>query len=120
MTAASALRILGSAMDARLLHQVADEHADSRTEDRLRLLIDTGLLLSSERSLDVIVQAALDTGLALCGAAFGAFFYNNLGPDAEPYQLYKVAGIDPGAFAAFPMPRPTAVFAPTFYGESIL
>src|SRR5579875_1993115 len=120
MTVPSALRILPSAMDERSFHPIAGKTADLRTEDRLRLLIDTGLLLSSERSLDVIVQAALDAGLALCGAAFGAFFYNNLGPNGEPYQLYKVAGIDPGAFAAFPMPRPTAVFAPTFYGESIL
>ena len=107
-------------MDARSFHQIADKHADLRTEDRLRLLIDTGLLLSSERSLDVIVQAALDAGLALCGAAFGAFFYNNLGPDAEPYQLYKLSGVDPERFGSFPMPRPTAVFAPTFYGEAIL
>ncbi len=107
-------------MDARYLHPLDDETATVRLEDRLRLLIDTGLLLSSERSLDVIVQASLDAGLALSGAAFGAFFYNNLGPDGEPYQLYKVAGIDPKAFGAFPMPRPTAVFAPTFYGDSIV
>ncbi len=120
MTTCPALRILRGAMDARPFHPDAANNADSRTEDRLRLLIDTGLLLSSERSLDVIVQAALDAGLALCGAAYGAFFYNNLGPDGEPYQLYRVSGIDPQAFAAFPMPRPTAIFAPTFYGEAVL
>ena len=107
-------------MDARSFHPDAAHNADLRTEDRLRLLIDTGLLLSSERSLDVIVQAALDAGLALCGAAYGAFFYNNLGPDGEPYQLYRVSGIDPQLFAAFPMPRPTAIFAPTFYGDAVL
>ncbi len=99
---------------------MADENAAARLEGRLRLLIDTGLLLSSERSLDVIVQASLDAGLALSGAAFGAFFYNNLGPDGEPYQLYKIAGIDPRAFQGFPMPRPTSVFEPTFYGDSIV
>ena len=120
MTAIAAPRILPSAMDESTFHPIAEQNAAARNEDRLRLLIDTGLLLSSERSLDVIVQAALDAGLALCGAAFGAFFYNNLGPDAEPYQLYKVSGLDPKAFAAFPMPRPTAIFAPTFYGDSIL
>ena len=120
MTASPVPRITHTAMGARSFHPIAETNAAARTEDRLRLLIDTGLLLSSERSLDVIVQAALDAGLALSGAAYGAFFYNNLGPDAEPYQLYKVSGIDPAAFAAFPMPRPTSIFAPTFYGEAIL
>ncbi len=120
MTATSAPRILRDAMGARSFHQSTAENADLRTEDRLRLLIDTGLLLSSERSLDVIVQAALDAGLALCGAAFGAFFYNNLGTDGEPYQLFKVSGIDLEVFAGFPMPRTTPIFGPTFYGESIV
>ncbi len=107
-------------MGARTFHPMAEQNAAARTEDRLRLLIDTGLLLSSERSLDVIVQAALDAGLALCGAAYGAFFYNNLGSEGEAYQLYKLSGIDPKAFAAFPMPRSTAIFAPTFYGDILL
>lgn len=120
MTASPAPRILPFAMDARPFHPIAEQNAAARTEDRLRLLIDTGLLLASERSLDVIVQAALDAGLALSGAAYGAFFYNNLGPDGEPYQLYKVSGVDPASFAGFPMPRPTAIFAPTFYGDTIL
>lgn len=107
-------------MDEHTFHPNAGKTAEALTKDRLHLLVDTGLLLSSERSLDVIVQAALDAGLALCGAATGAFFYNNLGPDAESYQLYKVAGIAPEAFAAFAMPRPTPIFAPTFRGESIV
>ena len=100
-------------------HPLGAEQA-ARIESRLRLLIDTGLLLASERSLDVIVQAALDAGLKLSGGAFGAFFYNNIDTAHEPYQLYKLSGIDAAKFSSFPMPRPTAVFAPTFYGEAIL
>jgi PAS domain S-box-containing protein len=92
----------------------------SRNELHLQLLIETGLLLASERSLDVIVQAALDAGLRLCGASFGAFFYNNPGEDGESYQLYKVSGLDPSAFAAFPMPRPTASFEETFLARGIV
>ena len=78
------------------------------------------MLLASERSLDIIVQAALDAGLKLSGAAFGAFFYNNFGSDVETYQLYKVSGLGAESFRAFAMPRPTQVFAPTFAGEAIL
>lgn len=87
---------------------------------QLRLLIETGLLLARERSVDDISQAALDAGLELCGAAFGAFFYNNISTDGTSYQLYKISGVDPAAFARFPMPRPTAVFAETFVHARIL
>jgi PAS domain S-box-containing protein len=90
-----------------------------KTERQLRLLIDTGLLLASERSLDVIVQATLEAGLKLSGAEFGAFFYNRIGADGESYQLYKIVGADPAEFAKFPMPRNTAIFGPTFRGEGI-
>ena len=71
-------------MDARTFHPISrTEHC--RPYRRPAASVHRhGLLLSSERSLDVIVQAALDAGLALCGAAYGAFFYNNLGPTANP------------------------------------
>jgi signal transduction histidine kinase len=92
----------------------------SQNEEHLRLLIQTGLLLASERSLDVIVQAALDAGLQLCGARFGAFFYNNIGDDGEPYRLFKVVGMDASAFTSLPMPRPTDIFDSTFRGKGIV
>jgi signal transduction histidine kinase len=94
--------------------------ADSQNEEHLRLLIETGLLLASERSLDVIVQAALDAGLKLCGARFGAFFYNNIGDDGEQIRLYKVSGLDASVFAAYPMPRPTQIFKVIFLGQGII
>ncbi|HEY4357897.1 MAG TPA: ATP-binding protein [Acidobacteriaceae bacterium] len=90
------------------------------SDAHLQLLIDTGLLLASERSLDVIVQAALDAGLKLCGARFGAFFYNKISLDGEVYPLHKVSGILAAAFASFPHPRPTALFAGTFEGRAII
>jgi PAS domain S-box-containing protein len=65
----------------------------------LRLLIDTGLLLASERSLNVIVQAALDAGRKLCGAGFGLFVYVHLDATGEPCQKAAVSGIDPARAA---------------------
>ena len=94
--------------------------AASQTEQQLRLLIETGLMLASERSLDVIVQAALDAGLQLCGARFGAFFYNNLDSDGAPYTLYKVSGPGGQVFPALPMPRPTEIFNVSFVAQQIL
>ncbi|HEX5283507.1 MAG TPA: ATP-binding protein [Bryocella sp.] len=97
-----------------------DSPSSVQAAEHLRLLVETGLLLGREESLERIVQAALDAGLKLCGAAFGAFFYNSVGEDGSPYQLYKVSGVDPSAFARFPMPRPTAVFAETMVDGRIL
>ncbi len=84
-------------------------------EERLRLLIDTGLLLSSERNLDVVVQAALDAGLALCGAAHGAFVYRDQQSDGEPSQRYRIAGADSLHTPTSPMPR----FAASLNGDAI-
>jgi signal transduction histidine kinase len=97
-----------------------DSPSLAQAAEHLRLLVETGLLLGRERSLDVIVQAALDAGLKLCGAAFGAFFYNSFTDHGRHAQLYKVAGVDPAAFSRFPMPRPTAVFAESFVHGRIL
>jgi PAS domain S-box-containing protein len=80
----------------------ASPPAGTQTERQLRLLIETGILLASERSLDVIVQAALDAGLHLCSARFGAFFYSHMDDQGGPYRLYKVAGPDLDIFAALP------------------
>lgn len=91
-----------------------------QASEHLRLLVETGLLLGREQSVELIVQSALDAGLKLSGAAFGAFFYNNVGDDGSRYQLYKISGVDPSAFSRFPMPRPTEVFAETFVHGRIL
>lgn len=96
------------------------EPSASQAGSRLRLVVETGLRLSRERDLDVIVQSALDAGLELSGAAFGAFFYNNVGADGSPYQLYKLSGAGVERFARFPPPRPTQVFAESFVNAHVL
>ncbi len=97
---------------------------DSQTERHLRLLIETGILLASERSLDVIVQAALDAGLHLCDAQFGAFFYNNIGDHlADPsefYSLYKVASPDLNIFAALSAPPAAEVSKDSLLSQHIV
>ena len=51
---------------------------------------------------------------------FGSFFYNVLDEHGEAYMLYSLSGVPREAFSRFPMPRNTAVFAPTFSGEGIV
>ena len=98
-----------------------DESDQSRKIQRnLELVVQTGLLLAKHLDLQTLVQATTDAGLQLCGAQFGAFFYNVIDAAGESYLLYTLSGVDREEFAQFPMPRNTAVFAPTFEGTGIV
>ena len=82
--------------------------------DRLR---EIGLRLTAQLDLDSLVQDATDTATSATGAAFGAFFYNLVDEYGESYTLYTLSGVPRQAFEAFPMPRNTKVFAPTFTAQ---
>ncbi|MBN9488607.1 MAG: response regulator [Alphaproteobacteria bacterium] len=87
---------------------------------RLETLNQTGAALASELDLERVVQKVTDAGVELTGAQFGAFFYNVLNEAGESYMLHTLSGVDRSHFENFPMPRNTAVFAPTFSGEGIV
>ncbi|MEJ8853485.1 ATP-binding protein [Variovorax robiniae] len=86
----------------------------------LELLNQVGTAVAAELNLERAVQVVTDAATALTGAAFGAFFYNLLDEDGGSYTLYALSGAPREAFSRFPMPRNTAVFAPTFNGEGIV
>jgi PAS domain S-box-containing protein len=91
----------------------AREHA-SNTEK----LSEIGAVVTSTLDREAIVQKVTDTATELTRAEFGAFFYNVTDPESgNAYMLYTLSGAAREAFANFPHPRATAVFAPTFYGE---
>ena len=79
-----------------------------------------GSTLAAEVELERIVQAVTDESTRLTNAQFGAFFYNVVNDKGETYTLYTLSGAPREAFANFPMPRNTAVFAPTFHGEGVV
>ncbi len=92
-------------------------------QDEARLLETlnrVGQTVAAELDLERVVQAVTDAGTELSGAAFGSFFYNRLDEKGEAYWLYTISGVPPEDFAKFPMPRNTAVFAPTFRGDGIV
>jgi signal transduction histidine kinase len=70
--------------------------------------------------LHAIVQRVTEEATAACRAQFGAFFYNVRDANGERYTLYTLAGVPRSMFERFPMPRNTAVFAPTFNGEGVV
>ncbi|MER6797099.1 GAF domain-containing protein, partial [Amycolatopsis mediterranei] len=82
----------------------------------LDALHSTGRELTAQLDIDRIVQDATDAATKATGAGFGAFFYNLIDEFGESYTLYTISGVPREAFARFPMPRNTDVFAPTFDG----
>ena len=86
----------------------------------LELLNKVGTTVAAELNLDRAVQFVTDVATELTGASFGSFFYNVIDARGESYMLYTLSGVPREAFSKFPMPRITAVFAPTFGGEGIV
>lgn len=127
----SFLGYIGSCTDIheqREMQRLFDEARERRRSEKelaeqtqiLELLNQTGKAIAGELDLKNIVRAITDAGVKLAGAEFGAFFYNMTNETGEQYMLYALSGVDPSAFDKFPMPRNTAVFAPTFRGDSIV
>jgi PAS domain S-box-containing protein len=111
-------RVIGTAMDVTA-HRQSEERLQRQARS-LGVLNETGAALAAELDLEKIVQLVTDAGVGITGAQFGAFFYNIVDEAGESYTLYTVSGVDRSAFDKFPMPRNTAVFAPTFNGEGVV
>ena len=96
------------------------EQALAEERRALEVLNRAGSALSIESDLHRLVQIVTDAGVELSGAEFGAFFYNVENEAGESYTLYTLSGASAESFAGFPMPRNTAIFAPTFDGTAIV
>ncbi len=86
----------------------------------LEILNDTAAKVASYLDLDALVQGVVDAAVELTGAQFGAFFYNRVDTKGESYTLYTLSGAPREAFASYPLPRNTHVFAPTFNGDGVV
>jgi len=89
-------------------------------KQRAEALHRVGSAIAGRLDLQEIVQLATDAARELTPAQFGAFFYNVISDAGEAYMLYTLSGVERSAFERFPMPRNTAIFAPTFKGEGIV
>jgi PAS domain S-box-containing protein len=114
-------RIIGA---AKIAHDItARRKAESAFQEEARareILHRVGQTVAAQNDLDQVVQTVTDAATELCGATFGAFFYNVVDDNKESYWLYALSGVPREAFAQFPMPRSTAVFGPTFKGEGVV
>jgi signal transduction histidine kinase len=85
--------------------------------ETLTKLNDVGSKIAAELDQQTLVQAVIDVATSITGAQMGAIFYN-LRESGDRFTLYAVSGVPRDAFAKFPMPRNTAIFAPTFSGRT--
>jgi PAS domain S-box-containing protein len=84
-------------------------------------LSEVGAMVASSLDRATVVQKVTDVATALTQAEFGAFFYNVIDPKSgDAYTLSALSGTSKEAFAQFPEPRLTALFAPTFHGEGVV
>lgn len=86
----------------------------------LETLEQVGAWIASDLDFEKTLQAVTDAGTRLTEAQLGAFFFNSTDEKGEAYQLYTISGVDRSAFADLPMPGNTAIFGPTFSGQSIM
>ncbi len=107
--------------------EVRDVTEEKRAEEEraaqhlaVETLLETSQVILGELDTQAVIKKLTDYATRLTGAAFGAFFYNDIDEAGETYLLHSISGVDPERFATFPMPRNTAIFAPTFAGEAIV
>ncbi len=92
-----------------------------RDENRVvETLNSIGTRMTAELELSRLLQMITDEATNLISAAFGAFFYNAHDERGDAYLLYTLTGAPRESFAAFPPPRATAIFEPTFKGTGIV
>jgi hypothetical protein len=103
-----------SAATAGLAGTVRQLRTEAALVDALHAI---GRRLTAQLDINRLVQDATDAATTATGAQFGAFFYNLVDEAGEYYTLYTLSGVPREAFSRFPMPRNTAVFAPTFDGD---
>ena len=106
-------------VNTEIATQYAAEAALREESRTLETLNRTGAALAAELDLERLVQMVTDAGVELTGALFGAFFYNVLTDEGGKYMLFTLSGAHASQFN-FGMPRPTAVFHPTFAGHGTI
>ncbi|WP_395331835.1 PAS domain S-box protein [Novosphingobium sp. BL-8H] len=97
-----------------------DESIVSAEIQRLRLFSLIAQTVAGDFDLEELVQMVTDAATQATGGKFGAFFYNQIDDKSEIYSLYTLSGVSRSHFSGFPMPRNTAVFAPTFDGTGVV
>ena len=103
-------------------HQRSHEGTGTGLAAEIEQLSQLNVTLAADLDLDTLTQSIIDTATRLTGAAYGSFFERVLTPPGEPdvWKLASLAGAPLEAFTRFGLPRPTALFRPTFNAEAVI
>ena len=110
--------IVGASKIARDISQQVETQRQLKKYTRhLEILNSLGKSISKKMDVKHILQQVTDATTSLTGAAFGAFFYNDVTEEGDSLMLFTLSGANRKDFEKFGMPRSTAVFHPTFTGQ---
>jgi signal transduction histidine kinase/CheY-like chemotaxis protein len=105
---ARAERAVGDRAELQNAEKTASEfQAEIATLSRL------GLTLGGQLDMGKLVKAVTDAGVAITGAAYGAFLYE----DPSAGWTHFVSGAPPDAFVDFPLPQDADAFGSPFRGD---
>jgi signal transduction histidine kinase/CheY-like chemotaxis protein len=83
-------------------------------EPELETLNRLGLALAGQLDMDRLVKTVTDAGVAITGAAYGAFLYR----DGSDSPTHYVSGAPPDAFVDFPLFQEANAFGSPFLGAA--
>ena len=113
--------IIGASKVARdISFQVQAQVAREKYTRNLEVLNTVGKSISENLDVQGILQRVTDATTKLTGAAFGAFFYNNVDEEGNSFRLFTLSGAPREAFEHIGMPRHTEMFAPTFVEKKVV
>ncbi len=113
--------IIGASKIARdISERKRAEKAFAEQSEIIEAVNRLGQTLAGELDLHNLAQAVIDAATGISDARFGSFFYNVLDEQGGSHLLHAFSGISREAFAHFPMPLNTDIFAAAFKGRALL
>lgn len=114
-------KIIGASKVARdISFQVQAQTTREKYTRNLEVLNTVGKSISENLDVQGILQRVTDATTKLTGAAFGAFFYNNVDREGNTFRLFTLSGAPREIFEEMAMPRHTEMFQPTFVDKKVV
>ncbi|MBC7693134.1 MAG: CHASE domain-containing protein [Methylotenera sp.] len=102
-------------------HELQESQARLKTEKEvLQTVNHLGQSIASELNLQKLVQSVTDAATKVCGAQFGAFFYNVTDEAGATLTLYTISGVPIEHSSRFPLPLDTQGLAPAFKSNEVI
>lgn len=108
-------KIIGASKIARdISERKRAEAAFAEQSEIIETVNRLGQTLAAELDLSKLVQAVIDAATEICGARYGAFFYNLPNEQGQTELLCALSGLPAEAFAHLSMPHNNGLLNSTF------